>query len=219
MKLEDLIKLGLTEEQAKQVQDLHKSLIDGSYVPKVTFDAERQKVKDRDEIIADRDNQISQLGTFKGDAEALQKKVESLTQANEQAQKEYNDKIAQLEIESAIQLAVSDKVYSVGDILPKIDTAQLTLVDGKIISGLTEQIEALQKSSPHYFKNQTPPSDSSGEGNNGLPSGWSPFGNTPADGAGTSGASDTSEAFGKLLAQTTVQNGALMQKASETYFQ
>ena len=42
MKLEDLVKEGFTEEQAKKILDLHKKAIDGNYVPKDTFNAERR---------------------------------------------------------------------------------------------------------------------------------------------------------------------------------
>lgn len=214
MKLEDLINLGLTEEQAKSVQALHKSEIDGNYVPKATFDAERQKIKDRDATIADRDKQISELGAFKGDNEALKKKVEELTSQNVQAQKEYEQKVAELEMDSAIRLEVMDKVHSVDDILSKLDRQKLICKDGKIISGLTEQLEEIHKTSPHYFK--TEPQNQ--EGNQSLPPGWAPFGKTPAEGNNNM-TGNNAEDFGKNLAQYVNNTGAVAQKASELYFQ
>ena len=69
MTLEELTKAGFTEDQAKKILEMHQKSIDGNYIPKATFEAERQKVKDANAIIAERDKQITELGSFKGTAE------------------------------------------------------------------------------------------------------------------------------------------------------
>lgn len=211
MTLEELMKQGLTEEQAKKVLEMHKSAIDGHYVPKETFEAERQKVKDANATIADRDKQISELGKFKGTAEELQKKVDDLTTANTTAKTEYEQKIAKMEQDAAIKLAVADKVFSVDDILPKLDATKITFKDGAVVDGLVEQLDAIKKTSPHYFK----PEEKGGNG--GLPLGWKPFGPTPKDGEGGSTASDE-EKFGKDLAQAVTASDTFAQKANDLYF-
>ena len=85
MTLEELTKAGFTEDQAKKILVMHQKSIDGNYIPKATFEAERQKVKDANATIAERDKQITELGSFKGTAEELQKKVDELTTANNTA--------------------------------------------------------------------------------------------------------------------------------------
>ena len=97
MTLETLVKAGLTEEQAKAVLKLHKDAIDGNYVPKATFEAEREKLKTANETIADRDKQITELGKFKGTAEELQQKVNTLTQENSNAKTEDEKKLKEME--------------------------------------------------------------------------------------------------------------------------
>ena len=78
MNKETLIAAGFTEEQATNIMKMHQQAIDGHYVPKATFDAERDKVKNLTTQVADRDKQITELGTFKGTAEQLQSKVAEL---------------------------------------------------------------------------------------------------------------------------------------------
>lgn len=213
MTLEALMKKGLTEEQAKLVLQLHKEAIDGNYVPKATFEAEREKVKTANETIADRDKQIKELGAFKGTAEELQKKVDDLTADNEKAKKEYETKLAEMEIDNAIRSAVAEQVHNVDDIMPRIDKTKLTIADGKVTAGLVEQVEAVKKTHPHYFKEVKTENNN----NNGLPGGWHLFGNSPEEG-NNSGGTDSAIEFGKSLAKAQAQGIASTQKAADIYF-
>ena len=52
MTLEELTKAGFTEDQSKKILEMHQKSIDGNYIPKATFEAERQKVKDANATIA-----------------------------------------------------------------------------------------------------------------------------------------------------------------------
>ena len=96
MTFEELTKAGFTEDQSKKILEMHQKSIDGNYIPKATFEAERQKVKDANAIIAARDKQITELGSFKGTAEELQKKVDELTTANNTAKTEYEAKLTKM---------------------------------------------------------------------------------------------------------------------------
>ena len=211
MTLEELTKAGFTEEQAKKVLEMHKAAIDGHYVPKATFEAERQKVKDANDTIAERDKQITELGKFKGTAEDLQKKVDELTTANATAKTEYEAKLTKVEQEAALKMAIADDVYSVDDILPKLDITKITFQDGAVKAGLVEQMDALKKTSPHYFK----PKNNQGGG---LPGGFSPFGRKPDEGTGGGGSVNAQEQFGKDLASAASSGDAFAKKADETYF-
>lgn len=213
MKLEDLIKEGFTEDQAKKILEIHKKAIDGNYVPKATFDAERDKLKTANETIADRDKQITELGKFKGTAEELQKKVDDLTAENAQKDQEYQGKLKEMEETAAIRAAVADQVHSVDDIMPKLDRTKLTIKDGKVIAGLVEQMDAIKKDSPHYFKETK--GDDGGKG--GWPGGWSPFGKSPDESKGQGG-TDSAAEFGKSLAKAQAQGMSSTQKAADIYF-
>lgn len=213
MKLEDLIKEGFTEEQAKKILEIHKKSIDGNYVPKATFEAEREKVKTANDTIADRDKQIAELGGFKGTAEELQKKVDDLTAENTKKTQEYENKLKDMEELTAIRAAVADQVHSADDIMPRLDRSKLTIKDGKVVAGLVEQMDAIKKTSPHYFK------ETKGDDGNkgGWPGGWSPFGKSPTESNGQSGADSAAE-FGKSLAKAQSQGISSTQKAADIYF-
>ena len=213
MTLEALMKKGLTEEQAKLVLQLHKEAIDGNYVPKATFDAEREKVKTANETIADRDKQIKELGAFKGTAEELQKKVDDLTADNETAKKEYEEKLKTMETDNAIRSVIANQVHNVDDIMPRIDKTKLTITDGKVTAGLVEQVDAIKKSHPHYFKEVKTDDNNNG----GFPNGWHPFGKSPEEG-NNSGGTDSATEFGKSLAKAQSQGIASTQKAADIYF-
>lgn len=213
MKLEDLIKAGLTEDQAKKILEIHKKAIDGNYVPKATFDAEREKVKTANETIEDRDKQITELGKFKGTAEELQKKVDDLTADNTKKTQEYEAKLKDVEETAAIRAAIADQVHSVDDIMPKLDRTKLTIKDGKVVAGLVEQMDSIKKGSPHYFKESK--GDEGGKG--GFPGGWHPFGKSPDESKGQGGADSAAE-FGKSLAKAQAQGMSSTQKAADIYF-
>ena len=208
MTLEELTKDGFTEDQAKKILVMHQKSIDGNYIPKATFEAERQKVKDANAIIAERDKQITELGSFKGTAEELQKKVDELTTANSTAKTEYEAKLTKMAQENSLKLAIADKVHNVEDILPKLDVTKITFKDGAVVAGLVEQMEALKKSNTYYFKE-----DNAGRN---LPGGWTPFGRKPEEGGGSSGSAE--EEFGKSLAKAVSAGNTFAEKADKTYF-
>lgn len=208
MTLEELTKAGFNEDQAKKILEIHQKSIDGNYIPKATFEAERQKVKDANAIIAERDKQITELGSFKGTAEELQKKVEELTTANNTAKAEYEAKLTKMAQENSLKLAIADKVHNVEDILPKLDVTKITFKDGAVVAGLVEQMEALKKSNPYYFKE-----DNAGKN---LPGGWTPFGRKPEEGDSSSGSAE--EEFGKSLAKAVSTGNTFAEKADKTYF-
>ena len=213
MKLEDLLKEGFTQDQAKKILELHKKAIDGNFIPKATFDAERDKLKTANETIADRDKQLAELGKFKGTAEELQKKVDDLTAQNTKSAQEYEAKLKDVEETAAIRATIGDQVYSVDDIMPKLDRTKMTIKDGKVVAGLVEQMDAIKQSSPHYFKE----SKGNDGGKGGFPGGWHPFGKSPDESKGQGGA-DTAAEFGKSLAKAQAQGISSTQKAADIYF-
>lgn len=211
MNKEQLMKAGLTDEQATAVLSLHKQAIDGNYVPKDTFLAEGEKVKSLKDQLADRDKQITELGKFKGSAEQLEAEVKSLKLKNEQAETEYSAKLKEIQQDLVIKEFIGPQVVDVDDVLPKLDKSKITFdKDGKIVAGLKEQLDTLKQVKPHYFVSDVPEDKSN-------PPGWI-FGNTPPEGAGRQTQVDEAADFGKKLAQSKVSGTDAAAKASDYYF-
>lgn len=214
MNKETLIAAGFTEEQATKILQMHQQAIDGNYVPKATFNAEHETVKSLKAQVADRDKQITELGTFKGTAEQLQTKVADLEKQNKEAKEKFEADLLQAQKDAAIRLDIASRVIDADDVLPKLDQTKIVFKDGKIASGLTEQLDELQKSKPHYFKQEDKKED-------GIPKGWL-FGNTPQEGSdnGGKGGSEKTEAqkFGEMLAASKMSGNNAAEKVAETYF-
>lgn len=121
----------------------------------------------------------------------------------------FEDKLTKMAQENALKLAIADKVHNVEDILPKLDVTKITFKDGAVVAGLVEQMEALKKSNPYYFKE-----DNAGRN---LPGGWTPFGRKPEEGGG-SGSGSAEEEFGKSLAKAVSAGNTFAEKADKTYF-
>jgi hypothetical protein len=216
MTKEQLIAAGLTEQQADAVLKLHKESIDGNYIPKATFDAERNKVKELDQQVKDRDKQITELGTFKGTAEELTKKVSELETKNKTDKDAADARVTQLEQDYLIKSEIGSMVYDADDVMSKLDKTKIVFKDGKIVAGLKEQAEELKKSKPHYFK-----PDQTTQQQNKVP-GFQFFGSTPKEGQQQQPPADPklqAAEFGKQLAQSkTGAQSTVLENGAKTYF-
>ena len=212
MNKESLIAAGFTEEQATKIMEMHTKAIDGNYVPKATFDAEREKSKNLTAHVADRDKQITELGTFKGTAEQLQTKVAELENQNKEAKTKFEADLLQAQKDAAIRFDIANSVIDPDDVLPKLDQSKIVFKDGKIASGLTEQLDEMKKSKPHYFKTEKKDPE-------GIPQAWL-FGKTPPEGGddGKGDGKSDAEKFGEMLAGSKLSGATAAEKAAETYF-
>lgn len=213
MNRESLIAAGLTEEQANTVIKMHQDAINGNYVPKATFNAERETVKNLQIQVSDRDKQIKELGAFKGTAEELQTKVSELEKQNKADKQKFEADLLQAQKDAAIRFDIASAVIDPDDVLPKLDQSKIVFKDGKIESGLTEQLDELKQSKPHYFKQEQTKNDN-------PPSGWNIFGKTPAEGSDGKGTEQKSDAqkFGEFLANSKMSGSNAAAKAADAYF-
>lgn len=160
MKKEDLIALGLTEEQADAVIAGY-----GQMVPKSRLDAKIQEVNDLKGQIAGYDTQLEELK--KVDAEGLQTKITELQQANENIKTEYEQKLQQREFDYALENALRDaKAKNTVAVKALLKTDAIKLVDGQFV-GLEEQLIALKASDDYLFvaegvRGKTPPGGQDG---------------------------------------------------------
>ena len=116
-----------------KVLKIHKDSIDGNYVPKATFEAERENVKTLKNQITERDNQITELTKFKGTNEELQKQLNDYKAQNEELKTNSEKELAKLKKENLLKFELKDQVIDVDDVLPKLNIDNISICVGQII--------------------------------------------------------------------------------------
>lgn len=145
MNKEQLIALGLTEEQADKVINAY-----GQMVPKTRLDDKIQDLKELQDTLADRDKQLEELK--KVDAQSLQVKITELQTQNETLKTEYETKLTQREFDYALENALRDsKAKNAKAVKALLDTSIVKVVDGKLV-GLDEQLKSLKTSDEYLFQ-------------------------------------------------------------------
>lgn len=217
MTVEDLVKLGLSEETAKKVlgaveQEYVKS---GMYIPKAKFD----------EVIAEKNGLRAQVDQANADLQKLKKEAEgndALRQTIEELQKQHKAEEAKhaaelldLRKRAAITSDLGPIAHNPSDILGFVDLSKVSIdANGAIVGGWDEQKKQLIASKPYMFK-ATP-----GAPNPGAPAPLSgnpapnPGANNPGAGnPGTPGQPNIAE-FAKEVATSTTSS----RFGSDTYF-
>lgn len=147
MKKEDLIAMGLTEEQAKKVMDS----LDGNFVTKTRFNEVNEENKTLKQSVADRDKQLEDLKKSSGDNAELKKQIETLQQNAEQ-QKAHEAELKQLKLDNAIDTALTAAgAKNVKAVKPFIDTTKIKLGEDGKLTGLDEQLKEVQKTEGYLF--------------------------------------------------------------------
>lgn len=156
MNKEQLIALGLTEEQADKVVEGY-----GQMVPKSRLDEKIKEAKEYKDQVIDRDTQLTDLQSKAAGNEALQGEITKLQDANKQAVADYETKLQEQSYTFALDSALSGaKVKNVKAIKALLDSEKIKL-DGDKLSGLDEQLVALKTSDAYLFdveqQQQQPP--------------------------------------------------------------
>ncbi len=147
MTKEELIALGLTEEQAKKVLEAVKE-----YVPKTQLGEVEQERDSLKATIAERDTQLETLKKSSGDNAALQQQIADLQKANEEQQKAHDAEITQLRLDNAVEAALlTAGAKNVKAVRALMDADKLKLEKDGTVSGLSEQIKTIQKSDDYLF--------------------------------------------------------------------
>lgn len=148
MKKEDLIAMGLTEEQAKKVMDS----LDGDFVTKTRFNEVNEENKTLKQSVADRDKQLEDLKKSSGDNAELKKQIETLQQQNAEQQNAHEAELKQLKLDNAIDTALTTAgAKNVKAVKPFIDTAKIKLGEDGKLTGLDEQLKEIQKTEGYLF--------------------------------------------------------------------
>lgn len=149
MKKEDLIAKGLTDEQAQIAVDAWNEAIKG-YIPKSRFDEVNTAKADLEGQVKDRDKQLKDLKDAAKDSEALQTKIAELEETNKQTKTDYEGRIKDMKLSSAIKDQLTDCKYPelVAD---KIDRSKLILAEDGSVSGLSEQLKGVRDTYKELF--------------------------------------------------------------------
>ena len=147
MTKEELMALGLTEEQAAKVLEGYKG-----YVPKTRFDEVNEAKKRAEGVIAERDKQLDALQKASGDAEALKAQIAKLQDENKVAADKFKADIKALLVNSIVERdlfkAGAKNIKAAKALLVDLDKAEL---DGENVKGLADQIKKLQEDEGSKF--------------------------------------------------------------------
>lgn len=148
MKKEDLIKLGLDEEVAKQVMALHGADITKAKAETATKD---ETITDLKKQLDDRDKDLKKLQKDNGDNEALKTQISDLQKQYKDLEKSSAENLVAIQRTAALdQLITGSKAKNPKAVSALLDPEKIVFKDGEL-SGAKEQIEALQKSDPYLF--------------------------------------------------------------------
>src|SRR5690625_829039 len=150
MSLKELLGEELYSQVIEKAGDNKIAIVsDGNWIPKEKFDVKNQEVKDLQEQLNNRDEQLEELKKI--DAEGLQAKIDELQQANEQTKTEYEEKLQQQALEHRLENTLKDSgVRNVKAVKALLDTENIKL-DGETLLGLDDQLKGLQESDPYLF--------------------------------------------------------------------
>ncbi|MGN1481460.1 phage scaffolding protein [Porcipelethomonas sp.] len=149
MNKEDLIAMGLTEEQAKKVMDS----LDGNFVTKARFNEVNEENKTLKKSVSDRDKQLEDLKKSSGDNAELKKQIEALQQQNADQKKTHETEMNQLKLDNAVETALTAAgARNTKAVRSLLDVSKLKLGDDGKPTGFDEQLKAIQESDPYLFE-------------------------------------------------------------------
>lgn len=209
--LKELLKnAGLDESKVDGlIGDVNKEL-PKHFVAKTQYNDVVEARKKAEKEVTDRDKQLEDLKKSTGDAEALNKKIETLQAENKAAMEKYQEEVKELRLNTALKLALTGKVHDPDIVAGLLDKTKIELDDsGAVKGGLDDQIKTLQTSKGFLFV----PEDKG-------PGQFQFRGAAPQEGGGggaSGGNNDKSSDFGKRLADYAKQNASTAE-AQNHYF-
>jgi len=143
MRKEDLLNIGVAEENVAKIIELAKADLEG-FVPKARLD---EVIKDRDALktqIADRDKQLEELKKI--DAAGLQAEIERLQTENTATKEQYETEISKMKLDSAIRDTLrTAEARDIDMALKLLDLSEVEFDKKGNLTGLDEQIAALKE--------------------------------------------------------------------------
>ena len=150
--LKDLLKkAGIEEEKVDGViADINKEL-PKHFIPKDKYNEAAEAKKKLETDIQERDKQLEELKNAAGNSEELKAQIEQLQAENQKAAEEWQAKMAQMQLDFAIEKALTTaKAKNAKAVKALLDMEKVKL-DGEQLLGLDDQLKALQQSDPYLF--------------------------------------------------------------------
>nr|DAP82519.1 MAG TPA: minor structural protein [Caudoviricetes sp.] len=150
MNKEDLLKLGLTEEQAEKVLSENTEQLKG-FIPKARFDEVNNAKKQAEKDLSDRDKQLETLKNSTGDVETLKNTIKQLQDENKASKEQYEANISKIKLDNAIDNALGNaKAKNSRAVRALLDMEKIKFENDNL-SGLDEQLKALKEAEDSKF--------------------------------------------------------------------
>jgi len=149
MKIEQFLKLGLTEEQAKKVMELCKEE-KRNFIPKSRFDTLNEKKKELEKQVMVQKTELDEMQMTKEQNRKLNQQAGQIWEHFISSNRKQEELIREFLIQSAVLNKLSG-VVSAEFVMDKIDRARLTLTTEGEILGLDKQLMDIHTEYPHYF--------------------------------------------------------------------
>ena len=150
MNKEDLLKLGLTEEQAEKVLSANAEQLKG-FIPKARFDEVNNAKKQAEKDLSERDKQLETLKNSTGDVETLKNTIKQLQDENKASKEQYEANISKIKLDNAIDNALGNaKAKNSKAVRALLDMEKIKF-ENETLSGLDEQLKALKEAEDSKF--------------------------------------------------------------------
>lgn len=144
------------EEQTKNSTVELADLSTSAYVGKDKYKALEAQLEKVNGALASKTSDYDALKEKAGDNQSLKDTIEQMKTAHAEEMNTLKTDYAEQIKRSAVAAEISSKYKprDVGDILPHVDMAKVT-VDGGSVTGLAEQLDPLKESKPYLFSDDT----------------------------------------------------------------
>jgi len=150
MNKEDLLKLGLTEEQTEKVLSANTEQLKG-FIPKARFDEVNNAKKQAEKDLSERDKQLETLKNSTGDVETLKNTIKQLQDENKASKEQYEANISKIKLDNAIDNALGNaKAKNSRAVRALLDMEKIKF-ENETLSGLDEQLKALKEAEDSKF--------------------------------------------------------------------
>ena len=150
--LKELLKKAGIEEGKLEgvIADISKEL-PKYFIPKDKYNEAAEAKKKLEADIQERDKQLEELKKAAGSNEELKKQITDLQEANKKAGEEWQAKMAQMQLDFAIEKALAAaKAKNAKAVKALLDMEKVKL-DGEQLLGLDDQLKTLKETDPYLF--------------------------------------------------------------------
>lgn len=153
MDLKELLGEALFNQVNEKLGDKKLAIVnDGNWFPKSKFDEVNEAKKQLESDLKNRDQQLTDLKKSVGDNEDLKKQIEQLQTDNKKKDDDYQTKLKDMAVTTAIKLAVAGEVYDPDLLLSILDKSKIEIDEnGNIKTGLDDQVKSLRESKAFLF--------------------------------------------------------------------